>query len=115
MFINPPPGFPTSAYVSEDPDQAWSEIGPHLLHDARSYAAWMENTTSASKSTAMTVDQLRSENGAYRILTPDQAVEAIRTYGAFVTKPLCGGIPPKTAWKSLELLVERVLPRVAAK
>jgi alkanesulfonate monooxygenase SsuD/methylene tetrahydromethanopterin reductase-like flavin-dependent oxidoreductase (luciferase family) len=110
MFINPPPGFPTTCFVAADPDRAWREIGPHLLHDARSYAAWLAGAASAASSTATTVDELRAENGAYRILTPEQAVESIRTYGAFVTKPLCGGMPPALAWQSLELLKSKVLP-----
>jgi hypothetical protein len=27
-------------------------------------------------------------------------------------QPLCGGLPPKLAWRSLELLAEKVLPAV---
>jgi alkanesulfonate monooxygenase SsuD/methylene tetrahydromethanopterin reductase-like flavin-dependent oxidoreductase (luciferase family) len=113
MFVNPPPGFPTTCFVAEDLDRAWREIGPHLLHDARSYAEWLGEASAAAKSTATTVDELRAENGAYRILTPEQAVESIRTYGAFVTKPLCGGIPPALAWRSLELLAAEALPALA--
>ncbi len=113
-FLNPPPGFPTTCFVAEDPDRAWREIGPHLLHDARSYAEWLAGAPTAASSAATTVDELRAENGPYRILTPQQAVESIRTYGAFVTKPLCGGIPPALAWRSLELLAAEVLPALAA-
>jgi len=113
MFMNPPPGFPTTCFVAEDPERAWQEIGPHLLHDARTYAAWLEDASAVAKSTATTVEDLRAENGAYRILTPEEAVNSIRTHGAFVTKPLCGGIPPELAWPSLELLVGKVLPAAA--
>ena len=35
-------------FVADDVDQAWSEIGQHLLHDAQTYAAWNPgNETSA--------------------------------------------------------------------
>lgn len=110
MFVNPPAGFPTTCFVAEDLDRAWREIGSHLLHDARCYAEWLGDGNAVAKSTATTVDELRAENGAYRILTPEQAVESIHTYGAFVTKPLCGGMSPALAWRSLELLVSKVLP-----
>jgi alkanesulfonate monooxygenase SsuD/methylene tetrahydromethanopterin reductase-like flavin-dependent oxidoreductase (luciferase family) len=41
LCINPPADTVTSAFVAEDPDRAWAEMGPYLLHDARCYAAWM--------------------------------------------------------------------------
>ena len=112
-FINPGSGTVTSAFLSEDPDQSWREIGPHLLHDARMYAEWMGDAASASKSVALDVDALRAENGAYRIFTPDEAVAYIRQRGVLLTHPLCGGLPPDLAWPSLELLAEKVLPALA--
>jgi hypothetical protein len=42
-------------------------------------------------------------------------VDYIRGHGLLVTQPLCGGLPPEHGWRSLELLVERVLPAVAAR
>ena len=97
--------------VARDVDRAWAEIGPHLLHDARMYAQWMgETNVSATKSVAQTVDQLRAENGNYRIFTPGEAIEHARTTGPLMLQPLCGGTPPKLAWESLELIVSDVLP-----
>lgn len=114
LFIDPPPGSVTSAFVSEDPDRAWREIGPHLLHDARMYASWMGDATSASKSVAADVDALRAENGAYRIFTPDEAIAYLERHGVLLTQPLCGGLPPELAWPSLELVASKVLPALAA-
>ena len=113
-FIDPPPGSPSSVFIAEDPDRAWSDYGPYLLHDAQMYAQWMgSDHESISKSTAASVDDLRSEqDGAYRILTPDEAVELARTAGMIATQPLCGGLPPELAWKSLRLLTEKVRPRL---
>jgi alkanesulfonate monooxygenase SsuD/methylene tetrahydromethanopterin reductase-like flavin-dependent oxidoreductase (luciferase family) len=34
LFVNPI-GIPTSCFVAEDPDRAWHELGPYLLHDAK--------------------------------------------------------------------------------
>jgi alkanesulfonate monooxygenase SsuD/methylene tetrahydromethanopterin reductase-like flavin-dependent oxidoreductase (luciferase family) len=113
LFIHPPSGTVTSAFVAEDPDRAWAEWGPHLLHDARMYAAWMGGSASASKSVADSVEALRAEQGAYRIFTPDEAVAHIRANGVLLLQPLCGGLPPKLAWESLELVAGQVLPAIA--
>ena len=111
MCIVPPAGTVTSAFVAEDPDRAWADLGPYLLHDARMYAAWMGDAhTAASKSAAADVDALRAENGAYRIFTPEEAVEHVRASGLLLLQPLCGGLPPEKAWPSLELVASKVMP-----
>lgn len=111
MFVNPPLGDSiNSGFVARDPDQAWAEIGAYLLHDAQMYAAWLGGAATATKSLASSVEELRAEQGSYRIFTPEDAVQHIRDRGLLLTQPLCGGLPPELAWKSLELLVEEVLP-----
>lgn len=112
VFIDPPAGVVTTGFVAEDVDAAWKEIGPYMLHDATVYAEWMGDAWSATKSVAPTVEALRAENGPYRIFTPDEAVDYVRSNGVLITQPLCGGLPPEIGWRSLELLVERVLPAV---
>jgi alkanesulfonate monooxygenase SsuD/methylene tetrahydromethanopterin reductase-like flavin-dependent oxidoreductase (luciferase family) len=113
-FLNPPAGTVTSAFVAEDPDRAWTQLGPHLLHDARMYAEWLGASVSTSKSVAATVEELRAEQGAYRIFTPEEAVAHVRASGPLLMQPLCGGIPPKLAWESLELVASKVLPALNA-
>lgn len=103
----------TSIFVAEDLDRAWATIGPFMLHDARMYASWLGDTAAASKSTAVTVDSLRAESGAYRILTPEQAADYVREHGVLALHPLCGGCPPDVAWETLELVAGRVLPALA--
>jgi len=66
----------------------------------------------ASKSGATTVADLRREQGAYRVVTPDQAVEMMRAGQPLALQPLCGGLPPGLAWESLELIEDRVLPNL---
>ncbi|MEE3329034.1 MAG: LLM class flavin-dependent oxidoreductase [Myxococcota bacterium] len=111
LFVNPSPGAITAGFISHDPDRAWAEIGPHLLHDARAYGQWLgEKNARRTGQWASSVQELREANGIYRILTPEQAIEHIRTAGFWVTHPLCGGLPPDLAWPSLELLVNEVLP-----
>jgi alkanesulfonate monooxygenase SsuD/methylene tetrahydromethanopterin reductase-like flavin-dependent oxidoreductase (luciferase family) len=100
-------------FVAEDPDKAWAELGPHLLHEAATYHSWQTpDVRSAAHSGATTVDELRAE-GKYVILTPAEAIEQTRAGGdmaAINLHPLCGGIPVDLAWEHLKLFVEKVLP-----
>jgi len=76
MTLLPTRDTPSVCFVADDLEQAWQELGPHLLHDARSYAEWNpENTTSAGITSALTVDELRRTSRSHRILTvPEAAV-----------------------------------------
>jgi alkanesulfonate monooxygenase SsuD/methylene tetrahydromethanopterin reductase-like flavin-dependent oxidoreductase (luciferase family) len=110
LFINPPANTVTSAFVAEDPDDAWQRLGPYLLHDARMYAAWLPEGASVSRSSARSALELRAANGPYRIFTPDDAVAYVRERGVLLLQPLCGGMPPDLAWEQLHLIEKRVLP-----
>ncbi|MCH2169658.1 LLM class flavin-dependent oxidoreductase [Myxococcota bacterium] len=113
MFVDPGPGTVSSAFIAEDPDAAWEEYGPHLLHDALMYAEWMgEHQQAITHSASATVEALKAEQGNYRIFTPDEAVAYVREHGLLSLQPLCGGLPPDLAWKSLELLAAKVLPQL---
>ena len=119
--LGKPPGFvalpkgPGSVFVSDDPDKAWADIGPHLLHDAMTYNSWQtDDIRSHVKSGARTLEELRAE-GVYQILTPDECialVDELGPMGAFTHHPLCGGTPPDKAWESLELFADKVLPHI---
>jgi alkanesulfonate monooxygenase SsuD/methylene tetrahydromethanopterin reductase-like flavin-dependent oxidoreductase (luciferase family) len=112
-----PPGSGFMTWISEDPDRTWAEIGPYLLHDATTYASWQPpGHRSAVHSDADTIEALRAE-GKYRVLTPDECLEAARAEGpgaVMLHFPLCGGTPPDLGWKSLELYAEKVLPRLTS-
>jgi len=110
LFIHPPAGTVTTAFVAEDVDEAWRRLGPYLLYDARAYAAWLGDGAAASRSTAASVEALRAEQGPYRIFTPEEAVAHVRTHGLLLLQPLCGGLPPALAFEHLEILETRVLP-----
>ncbi len=110
MCILPAPGGATTIFVAEDVDEGWDRYGPFMLHDAQMYASWLLDAAAASKSEARTIDDLRAEAGPYRVLTPEQAVEYVGTFGPLTVHPLCGGCPPDLAWSSLELVATRVLP-----
>lgn len=109
LVFAPPEGMPLSVVVSDDPDRDWRELGPYLLHDARTYASWMGDATAATVSRATSVEELRAEEGNYRIVTPAAARDLLDTFGVLSLQPLCGGIPPAAAWRSLELIADEVL------
>ena len=113
LCIIPAAGVPTSAFIAEDPERAWAELGPYLLHDARMYAEWLGGAQSASLSRAATVESLRAEQGAYRIYTPDEAIAAVRSNGLLMLHPLCGGLPPELAQETLDLYASKVSPALA--
>lgn len=99
----PEPGAPTTVFVAEDVDRAWNELGPYLLHDAMTAAAYRhQDTTIASISRATSVAELRETPGPYRIFTPGEAVTQLRSGRSLPLLPLCGGLPPGLAWPYLE-------------
>ncbi|MBW0018360.1 MAG: LLM class flavin-dependent oxidoreductase [Mycobacterium sp.] len=94
---------PTTAFVADDVDAAWAEIGPYLLHDALMAASYRRGDDSvASITSAKTVAELRDSPGAYAIFTPDEAATALRSGRPLPLHPLCGGLPPALAWPYLE-------------
>lgn len=97
----PEPGLTTVLFVADDVDRAWDELGPHLLHDATMAASYRHGQTGvASITTAATVEELRATT-TYRVVTEDEAVDLIQAGTPLPLVPLCGGLPPDTAWPYL--------------
>jgi alkanesulfonate monooxygenase SsuD/methylene tetrahydromethanopterin reductase-like flavin-dependent oxidoreductase (luciferase family) len=100
-------------HVASDPETAWSRLGPHLLHDSNTYAAWAANGRMPDMPyrAFRNVDELRA-SGAYEVVTPDEAVRLLseRRWASF--RPLVGGLEPEVGWESLRLLESEVLPRL---
>lgn len=103
-------------YLHEDPDRAWAELGEHILWEAVTYGGWSVDQRSLMHLPGVrTLEEVR-ESGRYRILTPEQLIAEIRgadQYGPLVMHPLVGGMPVDEAWKSVELLTDKVLPALA--
>ena len=103
----------TTVFVADDLDAAWAELGPHLLHDVRSYAAINPgNTNTASISTATSVEELRAENRTHRIVTIDEAVWMVKAGTPLPLQPLVGGLPPEIAWRYLRTVTDEVIHRL---
>ena len=102
----PAPDAPTVVFVADDVDQAWEQLGPHLLHDAAMAASYRHGDDSvASITRARTVAELRAAQGPYRILTSSAATEFVLASKSLPLHPLCGGLDPKVAWRYLEAAV----------
>ena len=118
LCMLPSPEMPSTVFVNDDVDAGWNDVGQALLNDAIPYMEWnieagtADFTTSLSK--GRTVEELRAENGAHRVVTVEGAVELIRTWGALALHPLCGGLDPEVAWPYLRRVVDEVLPAVGA-
>jgi alkanesulfonate monooxygenase SsuD/methylene tetrahydromethanopterin reductase-like flavin-dependent oxidoreductase (luciferase family) len=104
-------------FISEDPERTWAEVGPAMLHDATVYKSWQTpDIRSAVSTNAETVEDLRKGH-IYKVLTPDEAVALAQEQGPFagmVLMPMVGGTSPELGWPSLELYVDKVLPRLKA-
>ena len=99
----PTEGAPTAVFVADDVDKAWDELGPYLLHDAMTAAAYRHGDEGvASISRAEDVTGLRATEGPYRVFTTDEAVDYMRGGQVLPLAPLCGGLPPELAWPYLE-------------
>ncbi len=103
MFQGPVRDSPTTVFVADDVDEAWAELGPHLLHDAVTAASYRPHDDSvASITRADSAAALRTEGGPYRILTSQEAADYVRGGRPLPLHPLCGGLPPEVAWPYLE-------------
>jgi alkanesulfonate monooxygenase SsuD/methylene tetrahydromethanopterin reductase-like flavin-dependent oxidoreductase (luciferase family) len=107
---------PSVVFVADDVDQAWKEIGEHLLHDVRTYAAWNPgDETTAGFSHVNTVDELRAAPSSHIIISVPEAISRVRAGQMLNLSPLCGGLPPDVAWPYLKRVGEVVLPEALSK
>lgn len=105
---------PSVTFVADDVERAWSELGQHLLHDVRTYAAWNPgDQTTAGFSHVDTVEELRETGKSHVIITVEDAISRVRAGKMLTLSPLCGGVPPEVAWPYLKRVGEIVLPEAA--
>ena len=114
------PTMPLYVHVTNDPEKAWSVLGPSFLHELNYYGKWAAEANSAKISYAATPEQLTDVNivrnsPMYAVVTPAQCIELARKLpdGAYiclrVNKP---GVHTDMSWESLELLANDVLPHI---
>jgi alkanesulfonate monooxygenase SsuD/methylene tetrahydromethanopterin reductase-like flavin-dependent oxidoreductase (luciferase family) len=114
----PPQHGPLFLFVTDDPERAWNDVGPHVLYTTNSNAEWAKErgVGSTPYPPAQSVDDLKSSD-AFAVVTPDQCVDLAVSLGDDAElwfQPLMGGLPPELGWSSLELFAKAVLPRLQA-
>jgi alkanesulfonate monooxygenase SsuD/methylene tetrahydromethanopterin reductase-like flavin-dependent oxidoreductase (luciferase family) len=113
LVIMPGPVNRGMIYLHEDPDRAWAQLGEHILWEAVTYGGWSKDQRSLMHLPGVqTLEEVRA-SGRYRFLTPEQLIAEVRDatdYGPIVLHPLVGGMPVDEAWKSVQLLVDKVVP-----
>lgn len=110
----PMPAAPsTVSFVAEEPDAYWEKIAPHVQHETNMYAKWAEQAQVFSPYKHYDDTDALRESGAYRVYRPVELIDAARQMidaQPIMFHPLCGGIEPDTAWASLKLFEDAVLP-----
>jgi alkanesulfonate monooxygenase SsuD/methylene tetrahydromethanopterin reductase-like flavin-dependent oxidoreductase (luciferase family) len=107
-----PMGNELTVALADDPEQAWSELGPYFLHETNAYGAWLRDNDGVGPYRVMaSIEELR-EAGLYAIFTPEEFVQRLEAmpFPYAVLHPMCGGIPPELAWRSLRLFESEVIP-----
>jgi alkanesulfonate monooxygenase SsuD/methylene tetrahydromethanopterin reductase-like flavin-dependent oxidoreductase (luciferase family) len=109
-------GSPGSLFVAEDPERAWAELAPFMLHEANSYARWaVENGANQHLySPVKTVAELQGM-GMYRVVTTAEAIDELDSSPGVILNPLVGGLPVATAERYLNAFIDDVLPSAVAK
>lgn len=112
---DPGPGMTGTADVTAlatDTEAGWDEMGEFFLHETNAYGAWK---TAAGENTPYDsfadVAALRAAN-RYHVVTPAEMIGDLKAAPFAVAQfhPLCGGMPIDTAWRSLKLFENEVLP-----
>jgi alkanesulfonate monooxygenase SsuD/methylene tetrahydromethanopterin reductase-like flavin-dependent oxidoreductase (luciferase family) len=110
-----PSGSMQTTALAENPDQGWEELGPFFLHETNAYGVWLaENDGAGPYQVVGDLEELKTL-GTYRIVTPDQYITELKAapFPFAMLHPMCGGIPPALAWKSLRLFEHEVVPAFA--
>jgi alkanesulfonate monooxygenase SsuD/methylene tetrahydromethanopterin reductase-like flavin-dependent oxidoreductase (luciferase family) len=94
--------------TTDDKDETWRRLEPHVRHQTESYAQW----TTAGMGRA---DGPYIPPEAYVVVTPDEAVTLANELGPdgeLHLNPLLSGIDPAFAWRMLETVERDVFPNL---
>ncbi len=101
--------------AANDPDKAWSEIGPHVLYQINVYAEWLKKAGQDLFPHLEDETALKA-SGILNIVTPETAVQMIKDYRAavpiqrFYTWTIPPGYPVSKMNQHLELFATKVMP-----
>lgn len=106
---------PIFLWISHDPDKAWAQLMPHVLHQLRSYSEWTVEAfgrAAGPYAGKITPETVRASD-AYQVLTPEQALQLAAKLGdhsVLYLNPLLAGIDPELSWSMLRLYEREVHP-----
>ncbi len=106
---------PIFLWVSKQPEEAWSWILPHVLHQLRSYSEWTAEAygrPAGPYAKGITEETVR-KSSAYQVLTPEDAIALAQDLGeqsVWYLSPLLAGIDPARSWEMLRLYEDTVHP-----
>jgi len=104
---------PLTVHVADDPESAWATIGPHVLHELRSYGRMAAEAGERHPYAGLAdIGEARAA-GVVAVVTPEECValaQSLPPDDVVMIKPLIGGLDPDVAWSSLELFATKVLP-----
>jgi len=114
-----PPQGPIFLWVSKQPERDWERILPHALHQLRSYREWTIEAFGrpAGPYAGGVSEDAVKQSDAYRVLTPEQALElaeGLGPDGVFFLNPLLAGLDPAFSWEMLRLYEREVHPHLPA-
>ena len=112
----PTPG-PIFLWISKQPERDWERIAPHALHQLRSYSEWtVEAFGKPAGPYAKDITEAGvRQSGAYRVVTPEQALSLADGLGpksVLFLNPLLAGIEPSFSWQMLKLYEREVHPHL---
>ena len=109
---------PAFLHVTRDPERAWQQVAPHVMHASNMYANWAKERSSMQVNgywkSQGSIDELRA-NPTMWVMTPEELVKRCQAMGSeyeLRMPALLGGLPPQLSWESLELFASDVLPRL---
>jgi hypothetical protein len=109
---------PIFLWVSENPEKSWEQLLPHVQHQLLSYAEWTREAFGKPlgpyAGDGMTAETIK-KSPAYKVLTPDQALELAEKLGqhsVIYLNPLLAGIDPDVSWQMLQLYEREVHPHL---
>jgi alkanesulfonate monooxygenase SsuD/methylene tetrahydromethanopterin reductase-like flavin-dependent oxidoreductase (luciferase family) len=104
--------------TTDDKETAWERLAPHIRHQIDSYAAWTQAGLGRPAGPYIPTNDTGTlqQDGAYQVVTPDEALELARTLGPrgeLHLNPLLAGIDPEYAWKMIHTFEREVLPHLS--
>jgi alkanesulfonate monooxygenase SsuD/methylene tetrahydromethanopterin reductase-like flavin-dependent oxidoreductase (luciferase family) len=100
---------PHCLFVSENPEETWEAILPHVLHEINDYGKWaVDAGLTTGYSPATSIEEVKKSG--YAVVTPAECIEMAKTDDDLLFHPLVGGLDPAVGWASLNLVASEVLP-----